>query len=75
MKELKKKIMTQNLLDHLEHKQKLGSRKIFPISNKHKEGFHKGEDHTAVDHTCEECSYRTNLKANYLKHMFNTHTP
>ena len=35
----------------------------------------KGEDHTAVDHTCEERRYRTNLEANYLKHIFNTHTP
>ena len=51
------------------------SRKIFPISNKHKECVHKGEDHTAVDHTCEERSYRTNLEANYLKYMFNTPTP
>ena len=48
------------------------SRKIFPISNKHKECNHKGEDHTAAYHTWEEHSYRTNIKANYLKNMFNT---
>ena len=68
MKELKKKIMIPNLLDLLKHKHKLGS-------NKHKECFNKGEDNTAVDHTCKERSYRTNLKANYLKYLINTHTP
>ena len=30
-------------------------------SNKHKESVHKGENHRDVDHTCEECIYRTNL--------------
>ena len=29
-------------------------------------------DHTAGDHKCEECSYITNLAANYLLHIFNT---
>ena len=43
-------------------------------SNKPTESVHTGEDHTADDHKCEECSYRTNLAANYLQHMFNTHT-
>ena len=51
------------------------SRKVFTISNKHKECVHKGKDHTAVDYSCEERSYRTNLEANFLKHMFNAHTP
>ena len=42
--------------------------------NKHTECVHIGEDHTAVDHKYEECSYRTNLAANYLEHIFNTQT-
>ena len=71
--------MIQNLKDCLDSKEKGAyvietslnnncgeSRKIFPISNKHKECVHKGEDPTAVDHTCEEQSNRTNLEANNL---------
>ena len=50
------------------------SRKMFPISKKHKEFVHKRENHTAVDHTCDERSYRTNLEASCLKHISNTHT-
>ena len=42
--------------------------------NKHKESVHTGEYHTAGDHKSEEFIYRTNLEANYLQHMFNTHT-
>ena len=67
MTELQKKIMIPNLCGE--------SRKMFPISNKHKECVHKRENHTAVDHTCDERSYITNLEASYLKHMSNTHTP
>ena len=44
-------------------------------TNKHTENVHTGEDHTAADHKCEECSYKTNLAANYLQHSFNAHTP
>ena len=40
-------------------------KKLFPKdkeSNKHTESFHKGEDHTDGDNTCEDCSYRTSYK-------------
>ena len=81
--QIAEQIIIPNLLDRLDSKEKGAkvietnlnnkcgeSRKIFSISNKHKECVHNGEDHTAVDHTCEECSNRTNLEANYLKHSF-----
>ena len=44
-------------------------------SNKHRESVHREEDQIAVNHKCEEFSYRTILAVNYVEHMFNTHTP
>ena len=51
---------------------------MFPkekASKKHTESVYTVEDYTAGHHAFEECSYRTNLAANRLQHMFNTHTP
>ena len=42
-------------------------------STKHKKGAHEENNHSAGDHKCEECSYRTNIAANYLKHFLNNH--
>ena len=38
-------------------------------SNKHAESVHTGEDHTAGDFKCEECSYRNIFAANCLQRM------
>ena len=41
---------------------------------KHMKSAHIQNNHKAGDHKCEECSYRTNIAANYLTHFFNVHT-
>ena len=42
-------------------------------STKHKKVVHEENNHSAGDHKCEECSYRTNIAANYLKHFLDNH--
>ena len=41
---------------------------------KHMRSVHTKNNHNAGDHKCEECSYRTNIAANYLTHFFKSHT-
>ena len=41
---------------------------------KHLKSIHMQNNHKADNHKCEECSYRTNIAANYLTHFFNVHT-
>ena len=41
---------------------------------KHMRSVHTKNNHKAGDHKCEECSYRTNIAANYLTHFFKSHT-
>ena len=41
---------------------------------KHVKSAYMQNNHKAGDHKCEECSYRTNIAANYLTHFFKTHT-